>query len=104
MIFIKYSIAYLPRVKEDIKHFSPQVKRQVLAAIDQISQNPYTAAKQLRDELKGRWSYRTTHYRIIYELDTKNRKVIVVLIAHRRSVYTRLLEMIREGNLEKSVE
>lgn len=48
--------------------------------------NP-TAGKKLMGELSGIYSLRAWPYRIIYELNRKEKRVEILKIAHRQGVY-----------------
>lgn len=49
--------------------------------------SPKQVGHELERELAGLWSARRGSYRIIYELDEKERRVRVLRIDHRSDVY-----------------
>jgi mRNA interferase RelE/StbE len=54
-----------------------------------IAANPRRLGKPLRFELEGLWSARRGPYRIIYEIDDRTHRVIVVAVGHRADIYRR---------------
>ena len=91
---MKYSLKYLPFVREGLRVFPPEIKRLVIAALEEISKNPYAGTPLLR-ELTGFWKYRAKRYRIIYKMRTGRKELVVFLIEHRESVYERLGDLMR---------
>jgi mRNA interferase RelE/StbE len=75
-----------PRIAEIIRSLSPDVKRSVRAAIDEIAFNP-ECGEPLRGELSKYWKYRVRRYRIIYAVDRMKRVIRIMAIAHRRDIY-----------------
>lgn len=52
-----------------------------------LIENPKRAGHRLRRELEGLWAARRGPYRIVYEIDEKERQVRVLRIDHRADVY-----------------
>jgi len=48
---------------------------------------PRRVGKPLRRELTGIWSARRGSYRVLYEIDDKRRRVVVLRIDHRADIY-----------------
>ncbi len=84
-----YEIFYLPDVvKNQIPKLSLPIKNRVKKAIEKkLAVNPIAFGKPLRHSLKGLRRLRVDDYRVIYKIDEKIEKVLIVKIAHRREVY-----------------
>jgi mRNA interferase RelE/StbE len=52
-----------------------------------LRDDPKRVGHRLRGELEGLWSARRGPYRVIYELDEKQRRIAVLRIDHRADVY-----------------
>jgi mRNA interferase RelE/StbE len=52
-----------------------------------LVENPQRVGHRLRGELEGLWSARRGGYRVVYELDEEQGRVIVLRIDHRTDVY-----------------
>lgn len=84
-----YSIEYLEVVvKKDISKLPKSVKLIIKKAIEgRLMVDPVGFGKPLRYSLKGHRRLRVSDYRVIYRIDSGNRKVVVIAIKHRKEVY-----------------
>ncbi len=89
-----YRVAILSNVEDRIRRLPPDIKRRVREAIHAISQDP-GRGEQLRLELQRYVKYRVRRFRIIYAVDRKARRVTLVAIGHRRTVYEELARALR---------
>ena len=62
-----------------------QVK--ILKKLSSLVTNPY-AGKKLTGELKGLYSLRSWPYRILYEINSDEKRIEIHKIVHRQSVYS----------------
>ncbi|CAG0944956.1 Toxin RelE [Anaerolineae bacterium] len=60
--------------------------KQIASAIDQLAGDPFLG-KPLVENLKGFHSYRVRDYRILYEIENKFLRVLILQIQHRKEVY-----------------
>ena len=83
-----WSVEFERRADKDLDRLDPQIKRRVLAAIDQLADDPRSA--ELR-KLTGRPEsrLRVGDWRVILELDVKARTVLVQRVLPRGRVYDR---------------
>ena len=86
---LRYTIHFQPSVKENIRSLSPEIKRLVQSALDEIVKNPRSGTL-LGGELSGFWKYRAKRYRIIYEIRQDKREILVWIIDMRQIVYQKL--------------
>lgn len=52
-----------------------------------LTENPRRVGHPLGRELAGLWSARRGPYRVVYEIDDDDRRVVVLRIDHRADVY-----------------
>ena len=65
-------------------HIQPRVKK----AIQSLSQNPPPqGVKKLMGKLKGAWRIRIGDYRLLYDIDDKLKKVVLIDMGHRKQIY-----------------
>ncbi len=62
-------------------------KKKIDKVIFRIAQDPLRSSKKLQGEFAGLYTVRAWPYRITFTIDTKARKVFIVYIAHRQSIY-----------------
>jgi len=86
-----YQIKITPFANETAKKLNPEIKKDIKAALKELSKNPYLG-KELQEKLSGFWSYRVLRYRIIFKADTQNKIIVVWGIGHRCDVYETLSE------------
>ena len=83
-------------VAELVRHFHPELKAKIKAALRDILENP-ACGKALKDELHGLRSYRVKRLRIIYRIG--GRWIEIVAVGPRRRVYEETFRII--SRLEK---
>lgn len=83
-----------PHVAEIVRHLPPNLKRSVKQALRSLSSQPFSGEPLLR-ELAGLWKFSVRRFRIVYEIDRKNRTIKIFAIGHRRVIYEELAEQLR---------
>lgn len=81
-----WRVAFAPAAAAQVRVAPPDLKRSIKAALRLLSDNPRTG-KALVRELAGLYSYRVRRYRIIYALDDKQRRLLVIAVGHRADIY-----------------
>jgi mRNA interferase RelE/StbE len=84
-----FEILFERRAEREYGRLSGVILRRVNEAIERLTVAP---RHQGTTKLAGRDDYRVRvgDWRIVYEVDDKKRRVIVIRIAHRSDVYRRL--------------
>lgn len=78
------------RVEKSFESFHPHLQERLTDAIEKLRHNPRPpGVKMLHGEMRGAWRLRVGDYRILYDIDDKSKKVILLEIAHRREIYLR---------------
>ena len=85
-----------PHVADILRHLPPDVKRPVKAALQAIGLNP-AIGSPLERELKGLWRLRVRRFRIVYAVDRSRRRVRVMAVGHRESIYEEVASRSREA-------
>jgi len=81
-----YRIFISPRAKKELKNISKLYKKAVAVAIDELKEDPLIG-KPLTRELIKKYSYRIGVYRIIYIIHKRDKKVSILSIGHRSTIY-----------------
>jgi mRNA interferase RelE/StbE len=82
----RYRLVIAPQAAEAVRSLHPDLKRSVRSALDALGDAP-SVGEPLRGELAGLWRYRVRRFRIVYELDRSARRIRVVAVGPRRSIY-----------------
>lgn len=96
---MKVRARFTPEAARIIAHLSPEVKRLIRSAIDQLREDPLVGS-ELFAELQGYRSYKVRRYRIIYRLHRSYLEVYHV--GHRRDVYESLRSLLDSLSTEQS--
>lgn len=93
---MEYQLVTVPPARRALKKLPRDVRQHLLEAAQALRSQPYKG-EQLRQELRFLHSfhtvYRRTHYRVIYEIDEKNKQVLIRYAASRENFYRSLHEM-----------
>ena len=83
-----YQLKITPEGARSLDRLPEKVRPAVAATISgPLAENPQRLGKQLVGQLEGLRVARRGDYRIIYEIDEKQRLVIVHRVQHRRDIY-----------------
>lgn len=52
-----------------------------------LAENPQRVGKRLRAPFDGTWSARRGQYRVIYDIDDDQTRVVILQVSHRRDAY-----------------
>jgi mRNA-degrading endonuclease RelE of RelBE toxin-antitoxin system len=85
-----------PAVAEVIRHLSPDLKRGVRSALRALSVDPQQGVRLFR-ELERQWRYRVRRYRIVYDIDSKARRLRVLAVDQRFSLEDQLQALADAG-------
>jgi len=93
-----YRVGYHPAVaKKDIPALPKAVREKIKKAVEQrLMTEPLRYGKPLRFSLKGHRRLRVGDWRIVYRIDERDKKVIVLIICHRKDVYASLSSRTRK--------
>jgi mRNA interferase RelE/StbE len=74
------------KFEKGFRKLPPDLKRRIDQQIKTLETQPYSG-KRLRGEFEGSYSFRVGDYRVIYWLDEAARRIVLLTVAHRRTVY-----------------
>ncbi len=80
-----YKIFFHPKAREAFEKIEHSVRKGIKDKILELKQYPEERGKHLK--YSSFWRIRVGSYRVIYEVDNKKERVIVLFIGHRESVY-----------------
>jgi mRNA-degrading endonuclease RelE of RelBE toxin-antitoxin system len=62
-------------------------KRKIDRVLSRLGTDPFSYSKRLQGEFSGLQATRAWPYRLTFTVDTKDKKVFIVVIAHRQQIY-----------------
>jgi mRNA interferase RelE/StbE len=82
-----YEIIFESNAEKDLLEMPTEILKNLDSKIQQLKKNPRPqGVKKLIGKIEG-WRIRIGHYRILYQIDDKEKVVKVYRIKHRRNVY-----------------
>ena len=82
-----YEVFILPRAQKELANLPKQNYARVRDLISTLADNPRpTGCKKLTG--REGWRVRSGDYRVIYEIDESNKRVIVLDVGHRKDIYS----------------
>lgn len=81
-----YKILIERRAEQDLDRLEPKMRNRVIAHLLILKNNPRTNAKKLKGA-DNAWRIRAGDFRIIYEIEDKNKIVKIYRIKHRSKAY-----------------
>ena len=83
---MKYSISILRRAQKELADLSEKNYRRVKNAIVRLGDNPRPSGSKKLIAREG-WRIRSGNFRIIYEIDDREQKILILHIGHRKDIY-----------------
>ena len=81
-----YKVELTAEARKEVKNLLKLHKKAVSLVIDELKENP-VLGKPLGRELTGLFSLRVGNYRIIYKINKKDKKILVLRAGHRSKIY-----------------
>lgn len=69
-----------------IRHLHPALKHDVRCALEGLREDPW-AGKALQRELRGLYSLRVKHFRILYRIDDRKARLEILTLGPRKTIY-----------------
>ena len=82
-----YTVVLHRDAKKDIKKLHPQIRNRVIAALDEISENPKLHGAIALSGYVDLYRYRVGDYRIVYRINESELEVLVLDAKPRGEVY-----------------
>lgn len=74
------------RASNQLKKLPKEHQKALILAFEEIIEEPLLG-KPLTDELSAQFSFRVGAYRIVYKVNQKDNKILVLRVGHRGKVY-----------------
>jgi mRNA interferase RelE/StbE len=85
---LSYKVTWHEDALEDLGRLDKSRAREIVEKVDErLSKDPLVLGKPLKGIFRGMHRYRCGDYRIIYTLDRKDERLMVLTVGHRKDVY-----------------
>jgi len=88
---MKYTVMLHPKVNTFLKNIESDLKERITKKLHELKDNPKKGKKLKYSDF---WRIRIGEYRAIYEINKKEKQIIILYIGHRKNIYddfTRLI-------------
>lgn len=82
-----FSIEIEKRCLRELRKVDQKVVQKAFKIIQEVLSHDPFIGKPLKGRYKGLYSYRFSEYRIVYEISVETVTIVLLRIAHRKSVY-----------------
>lgn len=83
-----YAVEFLAQAMEDLDDLDKSIIQRVLNKLRSLAENFDSVRPEgLTGSLAGLFKLRVGDYRVIYQVDRKNRKLTVHMVGHRKEIY-----------------
>ncbi len=82
-----YNVSFKPSVEKDLRSLPRSVVARIIEQIENLRTDPLPRQALKLSGAERLYRIRVGDYRILYEVDTKGKQVIVHYIRHRREAY-----------------
>lgn len=87
---MSYSIAFKPSVEKDLRSLPKSVVSRAMERTESLKTDPFPRRAVKLSGVERLYRIRVGDYRIVYEVDTKARQVLIHYVRHRREAYRAL--------------
>jgi mRNA interferase RelE/StbE len=83
----RYEVIVLRPAEKDIRRLAPKIRRQILEKLVGLETNPRPQDVRRLHGVERGYRVDSGEYRILYEIDDAERRVVVCVVKHRKDVY-----------------
>lgn len=82
-----YSLELKPSAEKDLRKLTREILLRVLERIEDLQRDPFPSQVIRLTGVEKLFRIRVGDYRIVYEVQTDTRRIVVHYVRHRREVY-----------------
>jgi len=83
-----YDVVWHEKVQSDLAPLNRDDARRIVGAVkERLVQDPLVSGKPLKGEFKGLFRFRVGVYRVVYAVDHKERRLLILHVKHRKDTY-----------------
>jgi len=86
----RYEVVVLRSAEKEIRRLAPKIRRQILEKLVGLETNPRPQDVRRLHGVERGYRVDSGEYRILYEIDDAERRVVVRVVKHRKDVYRNL--------------
>jgi mRNA interferase RelE/StbE len=87
---VSYNIDFKPSVYKDFRRLPKSVVERVMKRIEKLKDEPFPHGVDKLEGAERLYRVAVGDYRIVYEVDTQAKQIMILYVRHRRDVYRAL--------------
>lgn len=87
---MSYTAVYKPGFFKDVLKLPKEIKERLSLAVEHIRKDPFAVPARKLFGQAHLYRYRLGDYRVVYYIDHPARRIIFLVVAHRKDVYRKL--------------
>lgn len=84
-----YKVIFKPSVHKDLRKLPKTVVQRVIAQVEGLSDKPFPSNSIKPEGAERIYRIREGDYRVVYQVDTSAKEIILHYVRHRREAYKR---------------
>lgn len=84
---MEWSLVVGPGAERDIRKLDARTQSRIFVALNKLSVNPRPPGVEKLSQRHNFWRMRSGDYRIIYTIEERLRRVLILVVRHRRDAY-----------------
>lgn len=84
-----YEVRWKASAERDLRNLDPQHIPRIIAAVEALRDDPFPARRRKLRGSERNYRIRVGEYRVIYQVDTRAKIVIIHHVRHRQEAYRR---------------
>jgi mRNA interferase RelE/StbE len=85
-----YSVDFKPSVHKDFRRLPRSVVERVMKRVEKLKNEPLPHGVEKLEGAERLYRIRVGDYRIVYEVDTQAKEIMILYVRHRREAYRAL--------------
>lgn len=87
---MSYNVTWHENAVVDLRRLDKARAKDIVGKVDDhLSEDPLALGKPLKGIFRGLFRYRCGDYRVIYSIDRREERLVVLTVGHRKDVYRR---------------
>ena len=87
-----YSVLLHPKATKELQRIDPKIRERIVNLARELRETPAKTGRLLKNS--DFWSLRVGDYRVIYQIDTEKKQVVILFVGHRSKVYDDFTKML----------
>lgn len=84
-----YEVRWKNSAERDLRKLDPQYVLQIIQAAESLGDNPFPRQHRKLRSSERHYRIRVGVYRVVYQVDTRAKMVVIYHVRHRREAYRR---------------